>query len=74
MENFTGNGWVILGLAVVIGWLLGLLTRSGGSKWKMAYNRERDAHLAVRRAYEDHLKTHGTANDARLAPYTDQRI
>ena len=56
MESFTGNGWCILGLTLVVGWLLGLLSRSGGGKWKAAYNRERDAHLALRKDHEALLK------------------
>jgi hypothetical protein len=58
MESFTGNGWFILGLTLVIGWLLGLLSRSGGRKWKVAYDREREAHLALRKDYDAHLKRH----------------
>jgi hypothetical protein len=58
MENFTGNGWFILGLTLVIGWLLGLLSRSGGGKWKAAYNREREAHVALRKEFDAHLKQH----------------
>jgi hypothetical protein len=56
MENFTGNGWVILGLVLVVGWLLGLMSRSGGGKWKAAYNREREAHQALRKDHEALLK------------------
>ena len=56
MESFTGNGWFILGLTLVVGWLLGLLSRSGSGKWKAAYNRERDAHLALRKDHEALLK------------------
>ena len=58
MENFTGNGWVILGLVLVVGWLLGLMSRSGGAKWKAAYQREHDAHVALRKDYDAHLKQH----------------
>jgi hypothetical protein len=56
MEYFSTNGWVILGLTLVIGWLLGLLSRSGGGKWKAAYNRERDAHAALRKEHDALLK------------------
>jgi len=62
MEYFTANGWVILGLTLVIGWLLGLLSRSGGSKWKSAYNRERDAHLALRKEHEALLNQRAVVN------------
>jgi len=58
MEIFTGNGLAILGLTLVIGWLLGLLSRSGGGKWKSAYNREHAAHVALRKEYDDHLRQH----------------
>ena len=58
METFTSNGWFILGLTLVIGWLLGLLSRSGGGKWKAAYNREHAAHIALRKEFDAHLKQH----------------
>ncbi len=56
MENFTGNGWVILGLVLVVGWLLGLMSRSGGAKWKAEYERERVAHQALRKDHDALLK------------------
>lgn len=71
MENFTNNGWMILGLTLVVGWLLGLLSRSGGAKWKKAYETEHSAHVALRKEYDAHLKQHpvvvsvGTAADPR---------
>lgn len=74
MENFTGNGWMILGLTLVVGWLLGLLSRGGGGKWKTAYAREKDAHLALRRAYEQHLKDRGEVSDTRIPPYVEQKV
>jgi hypothetical protein len=66
--DFTGNTWAVLGLTLVIGWLLGLLSRSGGRKWKDAYNRERDLHLALRKDHEALLKQRimlPTTNDPR---------
>lgn len=54
--DFTGNTWAVLGLTLVIGWLLGLLSRSGGRKWKDAYNRERALHEALRKDHESLLK------------------
>ncbi len=53
--GFTANQWAIVGLVLVLGWLLGLLSRSGGSRWRRAYEDERaarqdaDAHLAAAR-------------------------
>ncbi len=68
MEYFTANGWVILGLTLVIGWLLGLLSRSGGSKWKSAYNREREAHLALRKEHEALLNQRGAVRSSERHP------
>lgn len=49
MLEFTTNQWIIIGLVLVLGWLLGLASRSGGRRWKRAYHEERDAHAAYRR-------------------------
>jgi predicted flap endonuclease-1-like 5' DNA nuclease len=43
MLGFTPNQWIILFLVLVLGWLLGLLSRSGGGRWKREYEREREA-------------------------------
>jgi predicted flap endonuclease-1-like 5' DNA nuclease len=43
VPEFTTNQWAILFLVFVLGWLLGLVSRSGGKKWKRAYEAERDA-------------------------------
>jgi len=43
VPEFTTNQWAILFLVLVLGWLLGLISRSGGKKWKRAYIAERDA-------------------------------
>jgi len=56
--TFTTNQWAVLGLVLVAGWLLGMMSRSGGGRWKRAYQDERDAHLALRRDYDNHLKQH----------------
>lgn len=53
--GFTANQWAIVGLVLVLGWLLGLLSRSGGARWRRAYEEERiareeaDARLAASR-------------------------
>ncbi len=50
--NFTANQWAIVGLVLVLGWLLGMLSHSGGARWRQAYEDERtarrdaDVHLA----------------------------
>jgi predicted flap endonuclease-1-like 5' DNA nuclease len=52
MVEFTTNQWIIIALVLVLGWLLGLASRSGGRKWKQAYRDEREAHVAYRRDTE----------------------
>ncbi|GGE78774.1 hypothetical protein [Sphingomonas prati] len=61
MPAFTTNQWAILLLVLVLGWLLGLASRSGGAKWRRAYEAERADHAAAR-----------TAHDARLAAANDR--
>jgi predicted flap endonuclease-1-like 5' DNA nuclease len=45
--GFTANQWAILALVLVLGWLLGLLSRSGGSRWRRAYEEEHAAREAA---------------------------
>ena len=52
MPEFTTNQWAILFLVLVLGWLLGLISRSGGRKWKRAYEAERDARADERAELE----------------------
>jgi predicted flap endonuclease-1-like 5' DNA nuclease len=56
MVEFTTNQWIVLGLVLVLGWLLGLASRSGGGRWKRAYHEERDAHAAYRAETEARIK------------------
>jgi predicted flap endonuclease-1-like 5' DNA nuclease len=53
MLDFTANQWAIVALVLVLGWLLGLLSRSGGAKWRRAYEQESIA----REATEQRLAT-----------------
>lgn len=46
MPAFTTSQWAILVLVLLLGWLLGLLSRTGGAKWRRAYEEERDARAA----------------------------
>ncbi|HEY0315924.1 MAG TPA: hypothetical protein VGC28_06635 [Sphingomonas sp.] len=41
--GFTANQWAILALVLILGWLIGLLSRSGGARWRRAYEEERAA-------------------------------
>ena len=43
MTGFTANQWAILFLVLVLGWLLGMMSRSGGRKWRRATRDERRA-------------------------------
>lgn len=45
--QFTPEFWMILGLTLVLGWVLGLMSRSGGKKWKTELHRERKEHEAA---------------------------
>jgi len=49
MPAFTTNQWVVVFLVLVLGWLLGLISRSGGAKWRRAYEAERDARVEEQR-------------------------
>ena len=46
--SFTINQWAILALVLVLGWVLGLLSRPGGGRWRREYERERAEHAALR--------------------------
>jgi predicted flap endonuclease-1-like 5' DNA nuclease len=43
MMSFTANQWAILALVLVLGWLLGLLSRPSNVRWKRAVADERVA-------------------------------
>lgn len=43
--GFTPNQWAIVALVLVLGWLLGLLSRSGGARWKREARAERTARI-----------------------------
>jgi predicted flap endonuclease-1-like 5' DNA nuclease len=57
MPAFTTNQWVVLFLVLVLGWLLGLISRSGGAKWRRAYEAERDARVEEQRENAAALET-----------------
>lgn len=52
MVTFTPTQWIILLLVLVLGWVLGLMSRSGGGRWKRELAAERELHAATRRDYE----------------------
>ncbi|CAN5394780.1 hypothetical protein BH09PSE3_BH09PSE3_20030 [soil metagenome] len=74
MPAFTTNQWAVVVLVLVAGWLLGLMSRSGGGKWRRAYEDERERHLELRRDYEAHLQQHGQVSDTRIPPLEERTI
>lgn len=63
MLSFTTNQWIVVGLVLVLGWLLGLLSHSGSRKWKLALAEERDRRIAIERDRDARLE----AANARIA-------
>ena len=61
--GFTTNQWAILALVLVLGWILGLLSRSGAGRWRRAYEEERASHQALRAEHDARVK----AANARIA-------
>jgi hypothetical protein len=55
MPEFTTNQWAVLFLVLVLGWLLGLMSRSGGGRWRRQYETEREARLAAERDRDERL-------------------
>jgi len=51
--EFTTNQWAVLFLVLLLGWLLGLMSSSGGERWRRQYEEERDARLAAERVRDD---------------------
>lgn len=47
------NQLAIYALLLILGWLLGLLSRSGGGSWRRKYETERTARLALEKAHSD---------------------
>jgi uncharacterized membrane-anchored protein YhcB (DUF1043 family) len=67
--------WLILALTLVLGWVLGLMSRSGGKRWKQELAREREEHKAAirnRDAQIEALKAR-TAEMERARPATAYR-
>jgi predicted flap endonuclease-1-like 5' DNA nuclease len=62
MPAFTTTEWAILFLVLLLGWLLGLISRGAG-KWRRLYESERDARAEEQREHEAAL----AAANARVA-------
>ena len=63
MEPFTTNQWAILALVLILGWLLGLMSRSGGGRWRHEYEREHRERLALEAGREAHESRYRAANE-----------
>lgn len=64
MDALTTEQWAVLAVIFAAGLILGLLLRSGGSKWKRLYQAEHDQHVALRRDYDAHVARHRDATVA----------
>ena len=65
MVEFTANQWAILFLVLVLGWLLGMMSRSGGARWRRAAADERTA--------RERVETERDAARARVAELERER-
>jgi hypothetical protein len=65
MVTFTANQWAILFLVLVLGWLVGMMSRSGGAKWRRA--------AADERAARERVETERDAARARVAELERER-
>ena len=72
MIGFTTNQWAILALVLVLGWLLGLASRSGGAKWRRQLEEEQAEHAAIV-AERDELRARIDGSNARIADL-EQRV
>lgn len=72
MPAFTTNQWAILFLVLVLGWVLGLASRTGGKKWRRAYEAEREERAEIERRHAEELAAAQTRiaelERARVAP------
>ncbi|WP_420141183.1 hypothetical protein [Sphingomonas sp.] len=55
MPAFTMTEWAILFLVLLLGWMLGLISRSG-KKWRRLYESERDARAEEQREHDAALR------------------
>ncbi|HYZ48720.1 MAG TPA: hypothetical protein VE567_07490 [Sphingomonas sp.] len=78
MADFTPQFWLILGLTLVLGWVLGLMSRSGGGRWRRELAEERRAHEAYRRDAEARIaeleRTRGAAVNPDYVPATSAEL
>ena len=63
MPPFTLEQWAIIFLVLLLGWLIGFVSRSGGAKWRRAYDAERDARAQEQNEHAEAL----AAANARIA-------
>lgn len=62
----TPTQWAILALVLVLGWILGLLSRSGGGKYRRELAEERAARKAEAEAHARELRERDALHSAAL--------
>ncbi|HET8613020.1 MAG TPA: hypothetical protein VFL92_09675, partial [Sphingomonas sp.] len=66
MMPFTGNQWAIVVLVLILGWLLGLLSRPGSGRWKRELAEQRRA-LEEERKRREAAEARINASNERIA-------
>jgi len=56
LAHYSTNDWAILFLVLVLGFLIGLLSRSGGARWRREYEAERAARIEAEHANEARIR------------------
>jgi len=76
MVDFTLNEWAILGLVLILGWLLGLMSRRNASHWRKVYEEERDLRKKLQTDYDarrQDFETRIAASNERIAELERER-
>ena len=72
MMTFTINHWIILGLVLLLGFVLGFASRSGGRRWRERYEGEAE-HRSRIEAERDALDRRIAAANERIADLERER-
>ena len=67
--GFSTEQWAVLLLVLILGWLLGLMSRSGGGRYRRELDEERRANEAYRREHEARI----AAANSRIAELERER-
>lgn len=72
MMTFTTNQWIILGLVLLLGFVLGFSSRSGGRRWRERYETEAERRSRIE-ADRDALDRRIAAANQRIAELERER-